>query len=265
MVNIGKVARGVLLGSVATGSLVSAQVIAENPGGWEYSVAPLYLWGKAINGAASIGPLEAPLSLDFQDDILENLEAAFAIHFEAKQGDLTLFAEYNYAKLEPTVQETLGPVTVGGDIEFRDTFAELGFAYAFWNSNSTSWEVLGGIRYMEQEIDVELNLPDALPIDLPDKISGGDDWGHGFGGFRVRTQLSQNWSLSARADYGYRDGDNTALHGMGFVDYRFRLWGSFFAGYRYLDTDYNNGRDGANGYSFDGDQQGPIVGLSFYF
>jgi hypothetical protein len=265
MVNIGKMARGVLLGSVATASLVSGQVIADNPGGWEYSVAPLYLWGKAINGAASIGPLEAPLDIGFKDDILENLETGFAIHFEAKQGDLTLFAEYNYAKLDPSAEAAVGPVVIGADIKFRDTMAELGFGYAFWNSDTTSWEVLGGIRYMEQELDVRLNLPDVLPIPLPDKISGGDDWTHGFGGFRVTTQLSQNWSLRARADYGYRDGDNTAISGLGFLDYRFRDWGSFFAGYRYLDTEYSNGRSGNKGYSFDADQQGPIVGVNFYF
>ena len=53
----------------------------------------MYLWAKNINGSASIGPLAAPLGLDFKDDILDNLETAFAIHFEAKQGDLTLFAE----------------------------------------------------------------------------------------------------------------------------------------------------------------------------
>ena len=265
MVNIGKVIKGVLLGSVATINLVPGQVVAENPGGWEYSVAPLYLWAKNINGAASIGPLEAPLDLDFNDDILDNLEAGFAIHFEAKQGDLTLFAEYNYAKLEPTVEIPLGPLIIGGDVKFQDTLAELGVAYAFWNSEATSWEVLGGIRYMEQEIDVQLTLPDVLPVPGPDKISGGDDWVHGFGGFRVTTQLSQNWSLRARADYGYGDSDNKALHGIGFFDYRFRDWGSFFAGYRYLDTDYSNGRDGTKGYSFDGDQQGPIVGVNFHF
>ena len=265
MVNIDKVVKGIVLGSVATVSLASGQVVAENPGGWEYSVTPMYLWAKNINGSSSIGSREAPLDLDFKDDILENLEAAFALHVEAKQGDLTLFAEYNYAKLEPSVEETLGPVTVGADIEFRDTLAELGFAYAFSNSGTTSWEVLGGIRYMEQELDVELNFPNVLPIPLPDKISGGDDWVHGFGGVRVTTQLSQNWSFRARADYGYGGSDNTALHGIGFFDYRFRAWGSFFAGYRYLDTDYSNGNDGADGYSYDADQQGPIVGISFYF
>ena len=72
--------------------LASGQAAAENPGGWEYAVAPMYLWGKNIDGISSIAGMDAPLDLDFKDDILENLDTAFAIHFEATQGDLTLFA-----------------------------------------------------------------------------------------------------------------------------------------------------------------------------
>ncbi len=108
---------------------ISGQVFAENPGGWEYAVAPLYLWGKNIEGEAGLGPVTAPLELDFTDDILENLDAAFAIHFEAKQGDLTLFAEYNFARLDPTVEQTMGPVAAKIDVEFEDTMWELGVAY----------------------------------------------------------------------------------------------------------------------------------------
>lgn len=246
------------LGAGASSSL------ADNPGGWEYSVAPLYVWAKNIEGSSSLGGKEAPLSLDFQDDILENLDAAFAIHFEMTQGDLTLFAEYNYAKLDPSVEESIGPITIEADVEFKDTMGELGVAYAFWNSDASRWEVLGGLRYMDQELEVEPAIRD-FPPNFPDKVEGGDDWWHGFGGFRFTTELSERWSFRARADYGYKDTDNKALHGMAFFDYRFRQWGSFFAGYRYLDVQYENGKSDVTQYGFDADQQGPILGLGLYF
>lgn len=256
--------------AVACTTAGSGQVLADNPGGWEYKVAPLYLWAKNINGDAAIGGTSLPLELEFKDDILENLDAAFSIHFEAKQGPLTLFAEYNYANLDPTVEESLGPLTVTADIEFKDTMWELGVAYAFADNDRTQWEVLGGIRYMEQEVDVEIgkglgSLPGPGPGLLPDEISGGDDWWQGFGGFRVTTQLSQNWFLLARADLGYQDSNNKSGHAIAFVDYRFKQWGSVFGGYRYLNTEYDNRKTGPDGYAFDADQQGPIVGLSFYF
>ena len=244
---------------------LSNQAFAENPGGWEYSVAPMYLWAKNIEGTSAIGGMEAPLDLDFKDDVLENLEAAFAIHFEAKQGDLTLFAEYNYAKLDPSVEASLGPITVKNDIEFKDTMWELGVAYAFYNSDSTQWEVLGGFRYLEQELDVEISISGDIPLPIPDEISGGDDWYHGFGGFRVTTRVSERWSFRARADLGYQDSNNKGAHAIGFFDYRFREWGSFFAGYRYLDTEYDNRESGPDGYAADLNQQGPILGLSLHF
>jgi len=59
-------------------SLASAEVVAENPGGWEYSVAPLYLWGKSVKGTTGLGPAQLESDLNFKDDILGNLDAAFS-------------------------------------------------------------------------------------------------------------------------------------------------------------------------------------------
>ena len=241
--------------------LQATAVQADDSGGWEFSVAPLYLWGKSINGTSATAGKEALLEVDFKDDALQNLDAAFAIHFEAKKDDFTLFAEYNYAKLDPSSEMHLGPIQVNADIEFKDTMFELGVAYTFADSGTTQWEVLGGVRYLDQEINVDLDAPiDALP----DSIGGGDDWWHAIGGLRVTTAISENWRFVGRADGGYKDSDNTAYHLSATFDYRFRGWGSFFAGYRHLYTDYDNGKSGLDGYAVDADQTGPIVGLRFY-
>ena len=252
--------RATIFSCMAISSLGSVQAHADNPGGWEYRVAPMYLWAKNIDGTASLGGMEAPLELGFKDDIFDNLDAAFAIHFEMTQGDLTLIAEYNYAKLDPSAEETIGPTTLTADIEFKDTMWELGVAYAFAHTESTSWEILGGVRYFDQEIDVDIGQ--GL---LPDKISGGDDWWQGFGGFRMKTKISESWSFIGRLDVGYQDSHNKSGHAIGMFDYQFRDWGSFFAGYRYLDTDYSNGDAGPSEYAFVADQQGPVLGLNLYF
>ncbi len=259
------VAFAALVASLLSGA---GHVAAENPGGWEYSVAPLYLWGKNIEGEAGIGPVTAPMELDFQDDILENLDAAFAIHFEAKQGDLTLFAEYNFARLDPGVEQVVGPVTAKVDVEFEDTMWELGVAYVVVATESTEWEVLGGVRYIEQDVDIKINLEPAGQGDgpglLPSRITGGDDWLHGFGGVRVTTEISERWSFRARADMGYKSSSDKSVHAIGMFDYRFRDWVSVFMGYRFLDIDYEGG-SGLDRYAFDGDQQGPLLGFTFYF
>ena len=245
-------------------SMGSTQAIAESPGDWQYSIAPFYLWAKSIEGSSSMGGNASPLELDFKDDILENLDGAFAFHFEARKEKLTLFAEYNYAKLDPSSTLALGPIEIKANVDFKDTMWELGTMYEFSDSGSTQWDILGGVRYFEQEIDIGLTGGAGQGL-LPGKLSGGDDWWHFFGGLRVTTKLTERWRLRARADYGYRDNNNKGTHALAYADYRFRDWGSFFAGYRYLDTDYDNEESGVKQYGSDITSQGPIFGVNFYF
>lgn len=266
MSNSHRICKAALASVLLSTAYVPLAAAEESEEGWNFSVAPMYLWAKNIEGTAAIGGLEAPLDLDFKDDILDNLDAAFAIHVEANKGNLTLYGEYNYAKLDPTTVTNVGPIEVQADVEFKDTMWEAGAVWAFADSGSSTWELLGAVRYAEQDVRVDLarnNGPGIIP--LPNRIEGGDDWWQGVAGLRYTFQVTDRWSWRLRGDYGYGDSDNSSLHAIGFLDYRYRHWGSFFVGYRYLDTDFDNGRSSSNGYSFDGDQQGPVLGLNFFF
>jgi hypothetical protein len=247
-------------------TLAAAPAAAAAADEWQFSVAPMYLWAKNIEGSSFIGGKETPLDLDFKDDILDNLDSAFSGHFEAKKGDLTLYAEYNYAVLDPTVSNTIGPVQIDATVEFTDIMWEAGATWTFAESRSASWELVGGIRYMDQDIDVKISTVGGVGIvPLPERIKGGDDWWQGIAGLRYTASITDTWSFRVRADLGYGDSDNKTLHGIAFLDNRFHDWGSFFVGYRYLGTDYDNGRSGDSGYAYDADQQGPVIGLNFHF
>ncbi|RLQ23339.1 hypothetical protein DWB85_01945 [Seongchinamella sediminis] len=242
-----------------------AQALAQEEG-WEFSLSPLYLWAKNIEGSAAVGGREAPLDLDFRDDILDNLDSAFAFHFEARKNRLTLYAEYNYAKLDPTTGVSIGPVEIRSEVEFEDLMWEAGALWAFAEHGDCSWELLGAVRYAEQDLEVKIARsggPGILPI--PDRISGGDNWWQGVAGLRYTFHATDSWSWRLRGDYGYGDSDNASVSGAVFLSYRFNDWGSVFGGYRYLDTDYDNGRSSTGGYVFDGDQQGPVLGLNLHF
>ncbi|MBT4519072.1 MAG: hypothetical protein HOC23_03625 [Halieaceae bacterium] len=241
---------------------VSGMAQAKDSGQWQYSLSPLYLWAKSISGSSVVGQTSAPLDLAFKDDILENLDAALAFHFEARKGDITLFAEYNFARLDPSAKGQIGPAPVKLSLDFEDTMIEAGARYSFYANEKTDWQVLGGVRWMEQDIDLRFGRT-ALPT--PRRLTGGDDWWHGFAGLRVTHTISDQWTFIARGDVGYRDGDNQAAQAIAMFDYRFRDWGSFFAGYRYLETDYSNDKSGRQGYAFDAEQQGPLLGLNFYW
>ena len=259
--------RSILTASLAGAMAINAGIATAEDDGWNFSLAPLYLWAKAIDASASAGGKELPLELEFKDEILENLDAAMALHFEANKGDLTIFAEYNFARLDPEVSEFVGGVEVKGSVDFEDTMSEGGVAWKFAETGSVSWEVLGGLRYYKQDVKVKFSNSQDVepPVPLPSKIDVGDSWMQPFGGVRITAPLSERWSFRGRADYGYEGSDNTALQGIFFFDYRFRGWGSAFIGYRYLDMDFENGTSGLDQYGFDGDQQGPLIGMNLYF
>ena len=181
---------GIAMCAISVG-FVSAHVSAENSGGWEYSIAPLYVWGKSIEGAAGLGPSEAELDLDFNDDILDNLDAAFTVHFEATQGELSLFAEYNYSKLDPSANAQIGPIPIKVDIGFEETIWEAGVRYVVAETDSTQWRVFGGIRSFDQQVDVK--IAGQGPLEKVLEISGGDDWWHGFDGDQQGPALGVNF------------------------------------------------------------------------
>ncbi len=86
------------------------------------------------------------------------------------------------------------------------------------------------------------------------------------GGVTAPLDLTFNdkWSFIGRTDLGYGGSDNKAINASFQFDYRFRDWGSAFAGYRYLQYDFDNDSS-SNGYAFDAYQQGPLLGLTIYW
>ena len=63
---------------------------AVNNNQWQFELAPLVIWGVNLNGTTETGPITAPLDLSFDNDMLENLETVFAIHFEAQKNNFVL-------------------------------------------------------------------------------------------------------------------------------------------------------------------------------
>jgi hypothetical protein len=241
--------------------LATATTMAEADEEWEFTLAPMFLWGMSIEGESTIEGKTAPLDLDFRDDVLENLEAVFTLHFEARRDDWGFFAEYQYAELKTDGGGTQGPITADVEIELDDTLVEVGAAWAFSDQPRTRWELLMGARYLEQETTVKADISSPIPLlNRQENVDGGDEWWHPFGGVRVSQALSDNWTLVARGDYGYGDSDNTAINLVAMFDYQFRDWGSAFVGYKHLDYDYES-----SSYGFDAEKRGPLVGLNLYW
>ncbi|MEH6592892.1 MAG: hypothetical protein V7746_21670, partial [Halioglobus sp.] len=191
-----------LCGQLAVASvLLASSNLATASDDWEFALSPLFLWGMSINGDATIGEATAPLDLAFKDEILENMEAVLTVHFEARKGIWTFFTEVQYVDLQPTVDISMGPIDAEADITFKNTMFELGAAYTLNESDSTRWEVIGGGRYTDQDVEVDATLSTPLPppLDQVDiDMEGGDDWWHAFLGARVSHSFNEKWSFIGR-------------------------------------------------------------------
>ena len=217
-----------------------------------FTLSPLFLWGMGIDGSSTVGSEELPLQLDF-GDVLDNLDAVFTIHFEMQKGDWTIFAEYQYVDLEPSVSTPSG---VEASIGFVDQMGELGVAYRVATLGINDLQILGGARLTSQDLDVQLG-PGIQLLDI------SESWVDGFVGMRVFTHISDNWTFIGRGDIG-AGGSDFVWNLVGMVDYQFKDWGSVFFGYRWLDYDYSSG-SGKNYYAYDALQQGPLAGIAFHW
>ncbi len=221
---------------------------------WKFQLSPMFVWGMNMDGESQIGPATAPLDLNFKDDILENLSMVVTVHFEAHKGDWGIFSEYQYVKLEPSTTMEVPPITT--DTEFTNEIFELGVTYTLMRTDRTKWEALAGLRYTDQHNHTKVNGMSIVDV--------SEDWIDYFIGARNYTKLSEKWALIGRADIGAGGSDliwNVAL----MADYRFNEWGAVFIGYRWMDYDYDNGKAGADTYTYDALQQGPLLGLNIHW
>jgi hypothetical protein len=221
---------------------------------WQFALSPLFLWGMSVDGTQQIGPVSAPLELNFTDDLLENMSAVFTFHFEAQKNDLALFAEYQYVKLEPSTNIPNGP-TVDIDFTVQKTEFGAGYRVATWWGN-TDVEPILGLRWTYQDLGVQGRGG-------PELVYSSESWWDVFAGVRLHTHFNEKWTLISRGDIG-AGGSDLVFNVSFIVDYQFKDWGSTFFGYRWLDYDYDDG-SGPDRYAYDATEQGPMVGFTFYW
>lgn len=235
-----------LASSFLIASTGSANAEGENE--WKHTLAPLYLWAAGIEGTSQIGPVAAPVSIEFAD-ALDNLDTTLTFHYEANKDKLGFMADYFHLSLDP--KSTL-PNGAPASVDLTNNIWELGMIYR--PDNAKGLEVLYGLRGMDLQLD--LGVGSAPKKSLVDR-----DWIDVFVGLRKNFAMSDKASFSARGDIGTGDSDlvwNAAL----LFDYRFNKTISMFGGYRWLDYDYETG-SGREYFSYDVTYQGPAIALRF--
>lgn len=231
-------------------------VAQETDGGsnWEFNLAPFYLWGVSLDGDITLGTTVTPVELAFSD-IVDNLEAAFIVHFEGMHtSNWGFLVDINYLDLSSDVNLP-GPFNMPANVDFDAAVGELSGLYRI-KSDNHAYDLIAGLRYTKLETK-------ATTAAVPTLVDASQDWLDPLIGFRWIWGLADKWSLVARGDVGgFGIGSDLALQGIALVDWQPFRYVSFLAGYRAIYQDYEDG-SGADLFRYDATMHGPVLGINF--
>ena len=227
---------------------------------WTFSVEP-YLLAASIEGDASMGRVNGvEVDVNFSR-ILETLDMAFMLHFEAHSANGWGFIlDYGFMDLSDDIFGQRGGVL---DARVRQGIFE-GLLVKQSRNPSSGLEYFAGIRWWDNKVGVVID-PAILPGDITRKIDAS--WIDLVVGARWTRPLSERWNLSIKGDVGGFgvESDFTSSLAVGAV-YSFSNRYALDLQYKALWVDYEDGNVGRpNFFAYDTVTHGPIVGFQFNF
>lgn len=236
----------------------SADVSADE---WSYQLEP-YLMVTSIKGDATIGRTnQADVDVDF-DTILDNLDAAAMVHFEAhhESGWGAVF-DYGFMDLGGNKTSSNGNST---DVSVRQGVLELQALYR--NKLSDGFlDYFAGVRWWDNDIDVTLDFTIRPENNFNKEIES--DWVDPVVGVRWIKNIDDKWTFLAQADIGgfglASDFTSSVQSG---VMYKISDLMTLDLKYKATWVDFEEGTKGQQGYfGYDTVTHGTVIGLTFNF
>jgi hypothetical protein len=253
-----------VVAALTPGSVLLAQAGASATdaasGGWQFTIAP-YLWAPRTDIDLTVGPLTRSTTIEFFDDIVDNLDLGFTGHFEAAWREWTGLLDLLYLKVGK--DETTG-AGIRTDLDYEQLFFEFGGTYRFatlpvGRTGRITLEALAGGRLMH--VDAELTIGNqsrSRGTTLIDPMLGG----------RIAYHITETVALWFRGDvagFGISDSQSDLTYNLiAGLNWRFTRVASAFVGWRYMHVDIEKG-GGLDTVDADVSFNGPFVGVNFYF
>ena len=216
----------------------------------------------------------AKLDLSFSDIIDDFDVFGLSGRVEMWKGDWGLFFDGASLSLDTDFKLATPAPVINVDVEIEDATMDFGFAYKLVKvpleengDRMLTVEPLGGVRYhyLKQEIKLSATHPILGPIGAT--LGGYEDWVEPFVGARLKYDLTEKLAAAVRADIGgFSIGSASKLtwNFLAGIDWNFRKNMSLKAAYRILDIDYSR-HSGREEFGFDGQLEGPMLGLTILF
>jgi hypothetical protein len=227
---------------------------------WNFELEP-YLMATTISGDASVGRVTGvDVDVDLSD-ILETLELAGMLHFEAHSDNgWGVTVDYGFMKLSADLSGARGGVV---DTDVRQGVLETLLVRRSELSRGRL-DVIGGFRWWDNDLDIAL---DAAVLPGTTAVEVEEDWLDLVIGLRWTSALNEQWRMQLRGDIGGLglESDFTSTFAASF---RYSLSESVDLDLQYKATwvNYESGSRGNPGYfQYDTVTHGPIIGAIFYF
>lgn len=229
-----------------------------------------WIWIVGMDGTVGARGTRADVSADF-GDVLEASDSVFAFagRLEVGLGSWGGFIDGMYSKLGADDQS--GPVGLANiDVTCQTVLTDFGLMYRVgeWepdgeagrNARDITLDLYAGGRYTNLDLDLE---PAALP-----SRSQSVDWFDPIVGAKLGLPFAEEWRLALNGDIGgFGAASDFTWSVTGVVGYDFHLGqlpAAVYVGYRAIGQDYSTG-SGADEFTWDVVQHGPILGLSLRF
>lgn len=216
----------------------------------------------SIDGETSMGRVTgAEIDVDF-DAILENLEMAGMMHYEAHhKSGWGVSLDYGFMDLGSDISGRRGGVT---DISVKQVIFE-GLAIRRFQLEDGLLDYTVGVRWWDNEIDVSVD-PAVLPGSFEVEID--EDWVDVVVGVRWLNNLNENWKFLLQGDVG-GFGLESDFTGRVQVGALYQMKDKWVLDVKYIATwvDYENDEtEGQPGYfAYDTVTHGPVIGVIYQF
>ena len=237
------------LAAILLAAVPFSALAAEEDSGWQFDLAPLYLWATTISGEVGMGPATGEIEADF-GDITDNLDAVFTTHFEARKGAWGGLFDVVYMDVGSGT-DLPGGARIDGSLQ--STILEMSGLYRV-DRGPHAFDAIAGVRYSSQKTEISLS-----PAGREGSVE--EDWWDPIIGARWTWGFADRWSLGARGDIG-GFGVGTEFQWNAAALMMWQPWKhvALAAGYRVLDQDYEEGK-GMDRYVFDATIHGPLLGI----
>jgi len=215
--------------------------------GWDFRVTP-YIWLPSLDIDAGIGPSPP---VESSTSLLDVLNAAVLVSFEARKGDIGVIGEFNYLNLSDDVASPGG--LISAELGLEGIMTALALSYRAVETERASFDVYGGVRIWS--IDTRIDFA-TLPT-----AEASTNWVDPIIGLQASYGLTDAVFLDGRTDIGgFGVGSKFQWDALARLGYSFNETLSATLGYRHLNLEFDD-----KGLNLNGAFTGPLVALDINF